>query len=97
MIVSEVGRTTTGSANSFPPPTVTIASSGLKPSTCSASRCRKSSGISNGKYAFGAPLALMRSSSARCRSSQMPYAQGRMTIVPRTGPFSASSALATTS
>jgi hypothetical protein len=27
----------------------------------------------------------------------MPYAQGRMTIVPRTGPFSASCALATTS
>jgi low temperature requirement protein LtrA len=27
----------------------------------------------------------------------MPYAQGRITIVPRTGPFSASCALATTS
>src|SRR4051794_12304863 len=59
---------------------------GAEASTCSASRCRKSSGISNGKYAFRAPLALMRSSRARCSSSQMPYAQGRMTIVPRTGP-----------
>ena len=38
MIVSDVGRTTTGSASSLPPPTVTTASSGLKPSTCSASR-----------------------------------------------------------
>ncbi len=40
MIVSEVGRTTTGSSSSLPPPWVTTASSGLKPSTCSASRLR---------------------------------------------------------
>ena len=38
--VSEVGRTTTGSSSSLPPATVTTASSGLNPSTCSASRCR---------------------------------------------------------
>ena len=40
MIVSEVGRTTIGSSSSLPPPIVTTASSGLKPSTCSASRLR---------------------------------------------------------
>ena len=37
--VSLVGRTTIGSARSSPPAWVTTASSGLKPSTCSASRC----------------------------------------------------------
>ena len=49
MIVSDVGRTTAGSLSSRPPATVTTASSGLKPSTCSASRRRKLSGISTGK------------------------------------------------
>src|SRR3954467_8926740 len=39
----------------------------------------------------------MRSSSSRCMRSQMAYPHGRITMVPRTGPFSASSALATTS
>ena len=38
--VSDVGRTTTGSASCLPPPWVTTASSGEKPSTCSASRRR---------------------------------------------------------
>ncbi len=38
--VSLVGRTTTGSSSSLPPPWVTTANSGLKPSTCSASRRR---------------------------------------------------------
>ena len=38
MIVSEVGRTTSGSSSSLPPPWVTTAVSGAKPSTCSASR-----------------------------------------------------------
>jgi hypothetical protein len=37
-MVSDVGRTTAGSASSLPPPMVTTANSGLKPSTCSASR-----------------------------------------------------------
>src|SRR5215217_4231332 len=32
-----------------------------------------------------------------CMSSQMAYAHGRMTMLPRAGPFSASSARATTS
>ena len=40
MIVSEVGRTISGSSSSLPPAWVTTASSGAKPSTCSASRCR---------------------------------------------------------
>ncbi len=40
MTVSLVGRTTTGSASGLPPPWVTTASSGEKPSTCSASRLR---------------------------------------------------------
>ena len=38
MTVSLVGRTTSGSSSSLPPAWVTTASSGLKPSTCSASR-----------------------------------------------------------
>src|SRR3712207_7633127 len=38
MIVSLVGRTIAGSSSCLPPPMVTTASSGLKPSTCSASR-----------------------------------------------------------
>jgi hypothetical protein len=38
MTVSLVGRTTIGSASCSPPAWVTTASSGLKPSTCSASR-----------------------------------------------------------
>ncbi len=46
--VSEVGRTTNGSSSGLPPATVTTASSGLKPSTCSASRCRYDSGMSRG-------------------------------------------------
>ena len=41
MIVSEVGRTTSGSASSSPPARVTSATSGAKPSTCSASCIRK--------------------------------------------------------
>src|SRR5438132_4333291 len=53
--------------------------------------------MNNGKYAFLAPQALMRASISACMRSQMAYPQGRMTMVPRTGPFSASSALATTS
>ena len=41
-----------GSASSLPPPCVTTASSGLNPSTCSASRSKKLIGISIGKYAL---------------------------------------------
>ena len=37
MIVSDVGRMTYGSSSSLPPAMVTTASSGAKPSTCSAS------------------------------------------------------------
>ncbi len=40
MIVSDVGRTISGSSSSLPPAWVTTASSGEKPSTCSASRLR---------------------------------------------------------
>ena len=49
MMVSEVGRITYGSSSSLPPAMVTTASSGEKPSTCSASFCRKLFGISSGK------------------------------------------------
>ncbi len=49
MIVSLVGRTTTGSSSSLPPAWVTTASSGLKPSTCSASLRRYDSGMNRGK------------------------------------------------
>ncbi len=40
MIVSEVGRTISGSSSSLPPAWVTTANSGANPSTCSASRLR---------------------------------------------------------
>src|SRR3954451_3589262 len=90
--VSLVGLTTSGSARSFPPACVTTASSGLNPSTCSASRWRWLSGMSNGKYTFSAPVALIRRSTSACMCSQSAYAYGRTTIVPRTGPLSASSA-----
>jgi hypothetical protein len=52
MIVSDVGRTTSGSSSFFPPPCVTTAVCGANPSTCSASLCRKLSGMKSGKYAF---------------------------------------------
>ena len=47
--VSLVGRTTSGSSSSFPPAWVTTASSGAKPSTCSASSFRNASGMKSGK------------------------------------------------
>src|SRR5579875_1942600 len=53
--------------------------------------------MNSGKYAFCAPVALIRSSRAACNRSQIAYPHGRITMVPRTGPFSASSARATTS
>src|SRR5919198_1085768 len=53
--------------------------------------------MNSGKLAFWAPVALMRRSMSACISSQMAYPHGRMTMVPRAGPFSASSARATTS
>lgn len=49
--------------------------------------------ISNGKYAFSVPVSLMRASISACIRSQIPYPYGRMTMEPRTGPLSASSAL----
>ena len=49
MMVSDVGRMTSGSSSSLPPPCVTTASSGAKPSTCSASFWRKLMGMRSGK------------------------------------------------
>ena len=49
MMVSEVGRITSGSSSFSPPACVTTASSGAKPSTCSASFLMKLSGMSSGK------------------------------------------------
>ena len=49
MTVSDVGRMARGSSSSLPPPMVTTASSGLKPSTCSASFSRKDMGMNSGK------------------------------------------------
>jgi len=71
MIVSDVGRTASGSASSSPPPRVTQASSGANPSTCSASRAKKLCGMNSGKYAFVCPVALNRPSSPCCISSQI--------------------------
>src|SRR4051812_25625768 len=53
--------------------------------------------MNSGKYAFSAPVDLIRASMSACMRSQTAYAVGRITIVPRTGPLSASSALAITS
>jgi hypothetical protein len=53
--------------------------------------------MNSGKYALRAPAALIRSSTSDCIRSHSAYPYGRITIVPRTGPFSASSALARTS
>lgn len=72
---------------------MTTASSGANPSTWSASLARYDSGISSGKYAFRVPVSLMRASISACIPSHSPYPYGRMTMVPRTGPLSASSAL----
>ena len=51
-IVSLVGRTARRSWSFSVPPWVTQATSGAKPSTCSASLSRRLSGISMGKYTF---------------------------------------------
>ena len=51
-MVSLVGRTAKRSCNFSVPPCVTHATSGAKPSTCSASLSSRLSGISMGKYAF---------------------------------------------
>ena len=52
--------------------------------------------MNNGKYTFTAHAALMRASISACMRSQRENPYGRMTIVPRTGPLSASSAFITT-
>jgi hypothetical protein len=83
-MVSDVGRTTSGSSSfeagsTISSPSgpwirrvwVTSAISLAKPSTCLASRAMKLSGMNSGKYAFWWPVALNISSSARCMSSQM--------------------------
>ncbi len=49
MTVSDVGRMASGSSSSLPPPMVTTASSGLNPSTCSASRSKYDMGTKSGK------------------------------------------------
>ena len=49
IIASEVGRMASGSSSSSPPPMVTHAHSGEKPSTCSFSFSRKLFGMSSGK------------------------------------------------
>src|SRR5260370_13361 len=53
--------------------------------------------MSSGKEALAAPAALIRSSSSRCIRPHSAYPVGLITIEPRAGPFSASSALAITS
>ena len=71
MTVSDVGRTTSGSGSAVPPPWVTTASSGEKPSTCCFSLSRKLMGNNRGNAAFWAPVALIRRSMSACMSSQM--------------------------
>src|SRR6266550_3149004 len=99
MMVSDVGRTASGSSSSSmrAPAFVTQATSGAKPSTCSASFIRNSRGISSGKAQFSCPLSLIMSSKARWIASHIAQPYGRTTIIPRTPDQSASSALRTTS
>src|SRR6266571_5075290 len=99
MIVSEVGRTARGSSSSSmaPPARVTHATSGAKPSMCSASFIRNSRGMSKGKAQFSWPDSLIMSSKARMIASHIAQPYGRTTIMPRTPDQSASSALRTTS
>src|SRR6516165_3661503 len=53
--------------------------------------------MSSGKYAFWCPVALIRPSRSACSSSQIRYPYGLITMLPRTGPRSTSSARKTTS
>src|SRR6266581_2536283 len=98
-IASDVGRTASGSSSSSmrAPALVTHATSGAKPSTCSASFIRNSRGISSGKAQFSCPLSLIMSSKARWIASHIAQPYGRTTIMPRTPDQSASSALRMTS
>ena len=52
------------------PPCVTQATSGAKPSTCSASLSKRLSGMSIGMATFWCPVALKRLSSSACMRSQ---------------------------
>ena len=52
---------TSRSSSSSSPPCVTQATCGAKPSTCSASRISRLSGMNSGKYALTCPVALNRS------------------------------------
>mmetsp|Transcript_13168 Transcript_13168/g.39337 ORF Transcript_13168/g.39337 Transcript_13168/m.39337 type:complete len:215 (+) Transcript_13168:1131-1775(+) len=105
IIVSDVGRMIKGSSSSAggagrspPSPSlarrwcVTTAHSLAKPSTCSASFDKKLRGMRSGKYAFSAPVALIRASSASRRRSQTAMPQGLMTMQPLTGDASTRSA-----
>jgi hypothetical protein len=81
MIVSDVGRTTSGSSSwlagsgtSLPSLAtsrwwVTTAHSLAKPSTCSASFSRNDSGMNSGKYALTWPVSLNMPSRTRCMFS----------------------------
>src|SRR5262249_9230867 len=51
----------------------------------------------SGKYAFWCPVALIRPSRSACSSSQIWYPYGLITMLPRTGPRSTSSARKATS
>ncbi len=52
--------------------------------------------MKSGKYAFWCPVALNMASSSRFMFSHREYPHGRMTMQPRTGEVSASSAARTT-
>ena len=69
MIASDVGRIASGSSSSAPPPIVTHAHSGEKPSTCSFSCSSRLFGTNSGKYALTWPVSLMRRSMSRCMCS----------------------------
>ncbi len=85
MIVSEVGRITSGSSSFSPPPMVTTANSGENPATCDCSFSMKLRGINSGNAALTWPVALNRRSSACWIFSQSAQPYGRTIMHPRTG------------
>src|SRR5271157_2114969 len=76
IIVSEVGLIASLSSSFEPPASVTHATSGENPLTCSCSFFSSRSGMKRGKYVFWMPAALNSASVARWMFSQMAYPEG---------------------
>ncbi len=73
MMVSLVGLTASLSSSFFAPPWVTQATSGAKPSTCSASLVSSDSGMNSGNCMFSCPVRLIMASRASRTFSHSPH------------------------